>query len=371
MPPCAAKRVPMIIDVDTGTDDALALLLACCCQQVDVLAITCVQGNMDVDTVTLNTLKVLDAARAPSNLPVARGFALPLVEPVTHCPQIHGQDGLGDLDPPLPESKRKPRPEHAVQLLNSTLGKASELVTVVCLAPLTNIAIAMRMEPQIWKQKVGRIVWMGGAVAGGGNARVWSEANANYDPEAAHMVLTSGVPILLYPWDVFLKVGFTSQELSNFGIEDNDAASAQTQGRTSRHPQSLLAGRLMYRELRHFKVDTAMIGDAGAVAAALLPEALTVRQLNVSVELHGERTRGMTVCDIRSFADAPDEPLGKPNADVVVDVDSAKLKSFFAQCVFGLHEDKRSYMGEGSRGKKRTLKQRPAAAPQTKKRPKP
>jgi len=140
-------RIPVILDVDTGVDDALALLLATCCPDIEVLAVTCVHGNVDVDSVVQNTFKVLDVAGAPPDLPVARGFAEPLIQKVQHCPEIHGQDGLGDLKPPLPMSSRSPWPGHAVQLLNETLQTANEPVTVVALAPLTNVAIALRTEP--------------------------------------------------------------------------------------------------------------------------------------------------------------------------------------------------------------------------------
>lgn len=327
------EPTPLIIDVDTGCDDALALLLALRCPSVRVLAVTCVHGNVGVDQVLANTLKVLDAATAPPDLPVARGFGEPLVEPPTHCPQIHGNDGLGDLEPALAPSRRQPRPGHAVELLNRTLREAESKVTVVCLAPLTNVAVAIRTEPELWRSKVARLVWMGGAAAAGGNASAWAEANARYDPEAAHMVLSSGLPLLIYPWDVFLKVGYTEGELRAMGIADVDAGGAGAETGPPRHPASVLAGRLFYREMRRFKTSQGTLGDAGAVAAALKPEALTVRKLHVAVELHGGLTRGMTVCDLREFVDPPDEPQRPANAEVVMDVDAEALKELFTRHV--------------------------------------
>mmetsp|Transcript_99220 Transcript_99220/g.289544 ORF Transcript_99220/g.289544 Transcript_99220/m.289544 type:complete len:350 (-) Transcript_99220:26-1075(-) len=323
-------RTRLILDVDTGTDDALALLLALRVPTVEVLAVTCVHGNVDVDQVLDNTLRTLDAAGARPDLPVARGFEAPLVEPVKHCPEIHGQDGLADLRPALPASRRKPCRQHAVELLNETLRAAGGPVTVVALAPLTNIAVAARMCPALWREKVERIAWMGGAVASGGNAAPWAEANARYDPEAAHMVLGSGLPLLIYPWDVFLKVGFTKQELLALDVADAEGARA---GEGERPAWSLLAGRLLWRELQHFGVEETMIGDAGALAAVLRPGAVKTKRLHVAVELQGSLTRGMTACDLRGFAHPPDEPKRPANAEVVVDLDARAIKAFFAEHV--------------------------------------
>jgi len=329
---CSCKPcLPLLLDVDTGVDDAMALLLALRCPDAEVLAVTCVAGNVGVDQVVDNTLRVLDAAEAPAGLPVARGFAHPLIEPLHPCPEIHGQDGIGDLQPPLPASTRKAVPEHAVQLISRTLRCAASPVTVIALGPLTNIAVAIRTEPELWREKVSRVVWMGGAVAIGGNATSWSEANARADPEAAHIVLTSGLPLLMYPWDVFLKVGYSATDLSALGVADVDAGEADN-GRPS---WSMLAGRLLYREMHHFKIPESMIGDAGAVAAALLPEALTIKRLHVAMELAGSTTRGMTVCDLRTFVDAPDEAMKERNVDVVMDVKVHDIKAYFSRWAFG------------------------------------
>ena len=167
---------------------------------------------------TAATLKVLDAAGAPADLPVARGCAeplvcpipmpaagaplglwescagipeaqvtpgyllrqtlalLPQVEPVHYCPLIHGSDGLGDLDPPLPPSARRLDPRHAVTLIVDTLRAAEERgeqLTLIALAPLTNVAMALRLEPELCRRALGRVVWMGGAAFKGGNASQW------------------------------------------------------------------------------------------------------------------------------------------------------------------------------------------------------
>ena len=216
-----AKGFDVILDVDTGVDDAHALLLALRHPRLNVIAVTTVAGNSDIHTVTSATLQVLDAAQAPLDLPVAMGCPQPLIEPTHYCPQIHGNDALGDLLPPLPKSKRNVVKEHAVSYLASVLrtriATNQPPITLIALAPLTNIGMLVRMEPDLVKQGICRIIWMGGACKAGGNAAAWSEANAAYDPEAAHIVLSScGVPVLMYTWDVYLKVAFDLDDLRKY-----------------------------------------------------------------------------------------------------------------------------------------------------------
>ena len=140
---------PVILDVDTGVDDALALLLAVRSPDLDVRAVTCVAGNADVDQVVRNTLVVLDAAGA-GDVPVARGADRPLLEPPRHARQVHGADGMADLG--LPDSRRRPRDESAVELLRATIPASDTPVTLVPLAPLTNIALLLRTHPEVAEQ---------------------------------------------------------------------------------------------------------------------------------------------------------------------------------------------------------------------------
>ena len=151
------SRRPVILDVDTGVDDALALLLAVRHPDLDVLGVTCVHGNQAIDAVVDATLRVLDAAGAPVDLAVARGFALPLVEPTHYCPQIHGDDGIGDLNPPLPASLRSVVPDHAVDYLRAVLTASETPVTIIALAPLTNIAGLIRLDAALCREKVERV----------------------------------------------------------------------------------------------------------------------------------------------------------------------------------------------------------------------
>ena len=341
--------INVVLDVDTGVDDAHALLLALRHPQLNVLAVTTVAGNSDVDTCTRATLKVLDAAEAPMDLPVAKGCATPLVEPTHYCPQIHGTDALGDLTPPLPTSTRTIVPEHAVtflmNLLRQRIATQQPPFTLIALAPLTNIGMLVRLAPDLVRRGISKIVWMGGACCAGGNASAWSEANAAYDPEAAHIVLSScGVPVLMYTWDVYLKVDFNVAELRSYGcmeaVNDKEAKGEkeekeeQVHYRAATPPWTQLSTRLLLRDMQHFKMSSAQIGDAGAVAAVLCENAAETRHLHVAVELEGKHTRGMTVCDVREGVCPPDTPQKIPNVYVAVGVDAAALKACYASVVF-------------------------------------
>ena len=122
-----------------------------------------------------------------------------------------------DLQPALPTSERQLDPRHAVAFLLDTLRAVdqagSEPITLIALAPLTNIGMVLRMEPELCRRALSKIVWMGGAAFAGGNASQWAEANAAYDPEATHILLTSEVEVVMYTWDVYLQVDYSVQDL--------------------------------------------------------------------------------------------------------------------------------------------------------------
>ncbi|GBG32986.1 Inosine-uridine preferring nucleoside hydrolase [Hondaea fermentalgiana] len=322
----------VVMDVDTGVDDALALILAVRSPALNVIAVSCVAGNGDVDTVTDATLRVLDAAGAPEDLPVAKGCARPLIEDLHAAPFIHGVDCLGDLDPPVPRTTdRALHEKHAVPMLVDIFrerARAEDPVTLIALAPLTNIAMALRIDEEACKKGIKRIFWMGGAVSSGGNYMAWSEANAAYDPEAASIVLGCGIPITMYPWDLFMNVEFSASELAALGIVNPASANE------CKHSGPEVAARLMFREMRQWEKDTAVLGDAGTVAGVIDPDAFVTKAHNVRVELTGQHTRGMTVVDLRQFVDPPDLPQGAANVDVVMSADIPRLKRVFQDAVF-------------------------------------
>lgn len=304
----------VVLDVDTGVDDALAILLALCSPAMDVRAITCVAGNADVDQVVANTLRVLDAASAP-DIPVARGMTRPLVEPPRPARHVHGEDGMGDLG--LPRSQRSPVGIHAVELLRTTLASATEPITLIPLAPLTNIAVLVRTYPELL-DRIDRIVLMGGAAAVG-NATAAAEFNVWHDPEAAAIVLDSGVPTTMYGLDVFYEPVVP--------VADVQALVSAAD------PARQLAGRLMQHQLARFGAATVTLGDAGAVAAVLRPDLLWTARHPVRVELAGTWTRGRTVVDQRPRAiDLDHDELGSGGlVDVALRVDGPALAALFLE----------------------------------------
>src|SRR4051794_14841082 len=290
---------PVILDVDTGLDDACALLLAARHPELDLKAVTCVGGNVRLDDVVLNTLTVLEAAGRP-DVPVARGAAVPLLQPVRAAPHVHGIDGLGNLDWP-----RSPRPtdsRHAVELLRDVLRDAAatgELITLIPLAPMTNIALLLRTYPDA-AAGLREIVFMGGA-AGIGNATASAEFNIWTDPEAAAIVLTAAgeldIPLTMYGLDVFYDVEITLEQARELIATGEKSA--------------VLAGSLIENRCQLYGAEAATIGDGGAVCAVIEPDGLTTKAFPLRIELSGSWSRGRTIVDTRNWSgDLTSDPHG-------------------------------------------------------------
>lgn len=305
------RRRPVVLDVDTGVDDACALLLAALHPALDLRAVTCVGGNIAVEQVVANTLAVLETA-GRADVPVARGAGRPLLEPVRDARHVHGEDGLGDLG--WPAATTAPDPRHAVELLRDVLlaaarsGDPGDRVTLLPLAPLTNVALLLRTHPEVGKG-LAEIVLMGGS-AGGGNATASAEFNVHHDPEAAAIVLDAaaelGVPVTMYGLDVFYAPTVTAAQA---------AALASRGGRSAAE----LAGRLVAFQCERFGAAAATIGDAGAVCAVVDPGGVRAEEHPVRVELGGRWSRGRTVVDRRRWAgDTGSDPHGRAPATVTV-----------------------------------------------------
>lgn len=322
MPPAP---LPVILDVDTGVDDACALLLAARHPALDLRAVTCVAGNAPLDLVVANTLTVLDVA-GRQEVPVAAGAGRPLLEDPVDARHVHGRDGMGDLG--RPRSARVPQPVHAVELLRSQLmaaARTGEPITLIPLAPLTNIALLLRTYPAV-AQGISRVLFMGGS-ASTGNATASAEFNVFHDPEAAAIVLDAcaalGVPVTMYGLDVFYEPQVTAAQAGELIAADPAGPAG-------------LAGELIAYQCARFESQSATIGDAGAVCAAIAPEGIVTRTLPVRVELSGRHTRGRTVVDQRD--PLTHDPHGRPDAvvDVAVDVDGAAFSRLWLDTV-GFH----------------------------------
>lgn len=278
MPP-----IPVILDVDTGVDDALAILFAIAHPGIHVLGISCVAGNAPLERVVGNTLRILDVAGAP-DIPVAAGARRPLISPARAASHVHGEGGLGTVH--LPPGDRTPEPVNAIELMRRLITDSPRPVTLVALAPQTNLALLLRQYPDL-ADNIERIVFMGGS-AGVGNATAVAEFNVWHDPEAAAIVLGAGIPTFMYGLDVFTRVSV-----------DRDVAAALEAGDSGygRVVGALLTNRVARGENGTAEY-TGLIGDAGAVCALVDPDALTTRMLPVRVELTGHG-RGQTIVDQR------------------------------------------------------------------------
>lgn len=308
MSPAATHHpTPVVLDVDTGIDDALALLLVARSPELALLGVTTVAGNVEVPVAARNTLRTLEVAGAPE-VPVAIGADRPLLEPAHDAMWIHGRDGLGDSDQPSPRGT--PSDEHAVdQLLRLSHQHAGDLV-VVALGPLTNLALALSRDPSL-AARLRRIVLMGGSARVGGNRSTWAEANIASDPEAAAIVFAAPIPRTMVGLDVTQQVRLT----------DTDVATLADGGDVGRFAAQILPFYLDACERRSGE-RVASLHDPLAVAVALRPELVETRSLVVQIELRGAWTRGMTVVDLRaSRADAPAGD-GLERSDVALEVDA-------------------------------------------------
>jgi pyrimidine-specific ribonucleoside hydrolase len=273
---------PIILDCDPGHDDAIALLLALASPEVNLLGVTTVAGNTTLENTTLNALKVLELSDH-REVPVAAGAARPLMRELVVAEDVHGKSGLDGAT--LPDPVLQPGSMHAVDLLVEKILASPEPVTVVPLGPLTNIALLMNRYPEAL-DNVSRIVSMGGAI-GIGNVTPSAEFNIFVDPEAAHRVYHSGVPVTMIGLDV------THQALLN----NTHAERLRPMGRTGRFVAELLDFFIgNYPRHRSGGVG-APIHDAVAVACVIWPDLVSTIRCYVTVETQSELSRGRTVVD--------------------------------------------------------------------------
>lgn len=208
-----------LIDTDPGLDDAHALAMAFRRLPADELIVTTVAGNVGIDVVTANARRLV-SAMAPG-VPVHRGAAGPLLGDVVEAPHIHGGDGMGGFA--WDERELAPEaPTHAVRAILDAADEHGSDLTVVALGPLTNLALAIRLDPTL-PGRIGRVVSMGGSPAGLGNASINAEFNVFADPIAAEIVYST-TPLILITWDLTQRVRFSPAELDAFWAGDSAAA---------------------------------------------------------------------------------------------------------------------------------------------------
>ncbi len=278
-----ARRI--IIDTDPGQDDAVAILFALACPEaLDVLAITCVAGNVPLERTALNARRICELA-GRSDLPVHAGCDRPMGRDLVTAEHVHGRSGLDGPD--LPDPLMPVEEAHAVDLIIDTLRRLPKgSVTLVAIGPLTNIARAFTIAPDIIEQ-VQEIVLMGGAYAAHGNVTPVAEFIIHVDPEAARIVVHAGVPLVMLPLDVTHKALVTRARNAAF------RALGTPVGRAVADLTGFF-GR--YNAERH-GAEGAPLHDPCTIGWLLRPDLFSARRVNVEIETQSELTMGMTVVD--------------------------------------------------------------------------
>lgn len=274
----------IIIDTDPGQDDALAILLALASPELEVLGICAVAGNVPLALTQVNARKVCALAGKPAT-PVYAGASRPLVRPLVTAEHVHGRTGLDGPD--LPEPTVPLQAQHAVDFIIETLRREpSGTVTLCTLGPLTNVALALQRAPDI-APRIQQVVLMGGGFSEGGNITPAAEFNIYVDPHAAHLVFSSGIPLVVMPLDVTHQVLTTRQRLAAIGALGSPVARVVVE---------LLEFFERYDEQKYGS-DGGPLHDPCVIAYLLQPTLFAGRHCNVAIECASELTLGMTVVD--------------------------------------------------------------------------
>ncbi len=275
-----SKKVKVILDCDVGHDDAIALMLAAGNPDIDLLGICSVAGNQTLPKVLKNTLNVVQ--HLGLDIPVYAGMDRPMVRNQIVAADIHGETGLDG--PVFGKLKIKEQPEHAVNYIINTLMNSEEKITLVPVGPLSDIGMAMRLQPKII-DKIERIVLMGGAYALG-NESPSAEFNILVDPEAAHVVFSSGVPIVMMGLDL------TNQALADMSIIERMEKLGNKAGK--------LFGDMMrftFQTQRKYGLEAGPVHDVTAMAYVTRPDIFETKPAYVEVCLDKGICYGRTVCD--------------------------------------------------------------------------
>ncbi len=302
-----AAPIPLVIDTDPGIDDALAILLALASPEVDLRLVTTVHGNVDLEQTTDNALRVLHLA-GRSDVPVAAGARESLIHPQPQrAGHVHGDAGLGGVVLPASPAPLDPRP--AIGALADLLQSSPVPVTVAAIGPLTNLALLLRVYPDA-AARIGRLVVMGGSAGRGGNVTAAAEFNVWSDPEAAHAVLTSGLPTVLVGLDVTLPTVLQPAGIARFAAAGPIGATAAAILQQYLDVQNASGG------------EGVVVHDALALTEAIAPDTLGTVRRDVVVDTTLGAGRGQTLVDRRAVSQADTA------VEVAETVDSAAAVEF-------------------------------------------
>jgi uridine nucleosidase len=308
----------IIIDTDPGVDDAMAIFLALASPELDVIGLTTIFGNVHTELATTNALRLLEIA-GRTEIPVAKGAENPLTRPYAGPVSfVHGEDGQGNVFLPPPETKAV-RERAATFIVEQVMAHPGE-ITLVPIGPLTNMALAMRLEPRI-VANVQQVVLMGGNALAPGNASPAAEANIHNDPEAADVVFGAAWPVTMVGLDVTHQVHMTPQQI---------ARHAQAAGPMAQHLAKIIPFYQSFFETAYSasNLQGIYVHDSSAIAYLIDPTLFEVKRWPIRVETEG-LGRGKTWPAISSSADmgrqVPAPWRHRPLVNVCVGVDGARV----------------------------------------------
>ena len=311
------KRV--IIDCDPGIDDAAAILMALASPELEVVALTTIFGNSSVEVCTANARRVL-AAASRSDIPVYMGAGKPLLRPANEgwASHIHGGDGLGGIvgdgsAGSLPTDEWESGKHAAVAIIEAVMASPGE-ITVLALGRMTNLALAISLEPRL-AGVVQEVVVMGGAVTVPGNVSGVATANLHEDPEAAAVLYRSGVPIVQVGLDVCNRVTVSPAQLETIAKTDSPATRLLSEATGHLREAYIRTGRIGPE-------DGVRYNDMPAIGYAVNPGLFTTRPAHVEIETHSELTKGQTVADWNS---------AEPNTRICLEVEADALTALFTE----------------------------------------
>lgn len=311
------EKIPLLIDTDPGVDDALALLMAFADARHEIVGLTVAAGNVGLSHTVGNTLKLCEVA-GRDDIPVFAGCDSPLLHPAPDAAYVHGNDGLGDTG--YVAASRKADAEHAaLAILRLSHAHAGRLL-LVALGPLTNLALALKLDPTL-PQRIARCVVMGGAVTAHGNITPAAEFNIYFDPEAAAIVFAAFPRIELADWEAVVRHGLDHDEAAAWmAVATPQAAFYEAISRHTRQWSRRQRGQRWH------------CADALAMALALAPDgAAPLVERSLAVELAHGCARGATIVDWNRQLPAP------ANAAILIDYDQAWFEALIRGALAGLH----------------------------------
>lgn len=306
------KLKQVIIDVDTGIDDALALVLALNSNKLNVRGITTVSGNTPLEFATENTLKVLKLL-GREDIQVYKGCNKPKARDIIFRDSVHGENGLAGQLKNL-ETKQANK-KHAVDYIIDEVNSYPGEISLIMLAPLTNLAMAFEKAPEI-KNKIKELYIMGGVVDGRGNESPVAEFNFYIDPESAYEVLHSGVPIKLIGLDVTRKAQLLEEELDN--IKDKSDLAKFVYNVSKYYIDKYSVGK---------EVRSCALHDPLAVAVAIDEDVVVMKDYFVDVEYSSRLCDGQSICDFNNRYG------NKPNVKVALELKRDKFMKMFLESI--------------------------------------